>query len=168
MTLEEKEIHVDIYAFRGSNSVAIEVKYRTKPLKNKIDNEDYNLKNQGAYPQSRYGFINDISRLEKTVKYYKNSHGIAIFLTNDETYWKVPKNKSKTTDENFRIDENRTINGNLSWEKAPAAGTIKKREKPIFLEFKYKLKWKNYSHIANELNGKFRYLLIDVHNTKGE
>ncbi|GAI41752.1 unnamed protein product [marine sediment metagenome] len=103
--MNEKETYFDIFAFKDSKIVRIEVKYKTKNLDTKMADEKFSLKNQGAQDQGRHDFIKDISRLEKALGIYHDSTGFAIFLTNDESYWKKPTRDVDTADKDFRIHE---------------------------------------------------------------
>jgi hypothetical protein len=88
--LNKKEIYFDIFAFNDNKTVAIEVKYKAKNLDATVNGEKFSLKNQGAQDQGRYDFLKDISRLEKALKINHECTVFAIFLTNDESYWKKP------------------------------------------------------------------------------
>ena len=164
--LNEKEIYFDIFAFKDSKIVVIEVKYKTKNLDTAITSEDFSLKNQGAQDHGRYDFIKDISRLEKALETYRDSTGFAIFLTNDKSYWKMPTREINTADKDFRIHEGKTIEGRLSWKEDTSEGTMSGREEPIILKDEYVLNWKDYSDLEKQ-NGKFRYSLIGVKHGNG-
>lgn len=164
--LNEDEIYFDIFAFKDDETVAIEVKYKTKDLDAVVTSEKFSLKNQGAQNQGRYDFIKDISRLEKAIEKHSESIGFAIFLTNDESYWKKPRHDVNAADRDFRIHEGKTIEGKLSWKEGTSKGTMSGRAEPIILKDKYILNWKDYSHLEKQ-NGKFRYLLIRVKHDNG-
>lgn len=159
-------IYLDIFAFKDNKKVAIEVKYKTKNLEIEINNEEFKLKNQGAQDQGRYDFIKDISRLEEASEKYHGGVGFAIFLTNDENYWKTSPNDETAADKDFRIPEGKTIKGELNWKDGTSEGTMSGREEPITLKGEYDLKWEDYSN-SKEQNGQFRYLLIEVKNGNG-
>ena len=162
-----EELYLDAFIFKNSKICALELKYKTKNLDVTISNEKYHLKNQGAQDIARYDFCKDIKRLEKVLKKHPNSIGFAIFLTNDDLYWKIPRN-SNTADKNFRIHNGRTLQGTLKWKEETSPGTTKGRENPIKLAGKYEIRWRYYLNLNKEneqKNGKFRYLLIEVkHN----
>ena len=109
-----EDLHLDIFIFRDGEVCALELKYKTKRLKVTISNEDYDLKDQGAQDLGRYDFCKDIEKLEKVLEKYPGGTGFAIFLTNDDLYWRMPPNPN-TADEDFRIHEGRTIKGTLKW-----------------------------------------------------
>jgi hypothetical protein len=115
---KKEEVYFDILVFNKRKRIAIEVKYKTKEFTytDRKKNEKFHLKNQGAQNLARYDFINDVSRLEKYVKGNPDKFGIAIFLTNDKSYWEEPKHKN-TKDKNFRIHDGRILQGRLGWSK---------------------------------------------------
>lgn len=156
-----KEVYFDIFAFKDNKIVAVEVKYKTKNLDTTVNSEKFNLKNQGAQNQGRYDFIKDISRIEKALETYRDSTGFAIFLTNDESYWKLPTGDVNTADKDFRIHESKTIKDILSWKEGTSKGTMSGRKESIKLKSAYLLNWEDYSNLE-EQNGTFRYLLIEV------
>lgn len=62
----------------------------------------------------------------------------------------------------FHIYDDRNITGELKWASETSLGTRKKREDPIRLKSTYNCNWKSYSHVSNEKNGIFEYLLLEV------
>jgi len=164
--LNSKKKYLDIFAFNHNKKVPIEVKYKTKNFETTVKKEKFNLKNQRARDLGRYDFIKDISRLEEASEKYHGGVGFAIFLTNDENYWKTSKNDETAADKDFRIPEGKTINGKLCWKEGTSKGTMRGREEPITLNGKYDLEWKNYSNLEGK-NGQFRYLLIEVKHGNG-
>ncbi len=161
VVLNNEEIYFDIFTFNDNKTVAIEVKYKTRNLDTAVNSEKFDLKNQGAQDQGRYDFIKDISRLEKALETYHDGTGFAIFLTNDESYWKTPTRGVNTADKAFRIHEGVTIQGTLSWKEGTSGGTMSGRSESIILKGGYMLNWNNYSDVEKQ-NGKFRYLLVKI------
>ena len=166
--LNKEGIYFDIFVFKDSKIVTIEVKYKTMNLNIALTSEEFSLKNQDARDQGRYDFIKDISRLEKALELetYLGSTGFAIFLTNDNSYWKMPTREINTVDKDFRIHEGKTIEGKLSWREDTSDGTKSGRKESIILKDKYILNWKDYSDLEKQ-NSKFRYLLIEVKHGNG-
>ena len=159
--LNSEKIYFDIFAFNDSKTVAIEVKYKTNNLEyTTVNNEKFNLKNQDAQDHGRFDFIKDISRLEKALEYC-DGVGFAIFLTNDESYWKRPTRDVNAQDKDFRIHEGVPIRGTLSWKKGTPKGTKSGRSDSLILKGKYTLNWNDYSDVEKQ-NGKFRYLLVKI------
>ena len=153
--------YIDVWISVRNVIFAIELKYKTRSLKVRIENEKYELKNQSAQDVGRYDFLNDLQRLERLNKAHRNFIGYAILLTNDSSYWKKPK-KSDTVDADFRIHDGRIIKGRLAWGVKASDGTKKNREQPIFLEGRYYLKWQRYSHPSSDSYGEFRSLIVKI------
>lgn len=133
----------------------LELKYKTKFLTTQINNEQFELKNQGAQDIGRYDFLKDISRLETWCDQGRIKIGYAIILTNDHSYWTPPTRD--TVDKEFRI-HNRSISGKLSWGDEASAGTMKSRERPIALRSKHSIEWNDSPHPD------FKYLLLKITN----
>ena len=160
--INNKKIYIDIFVNFGIQSIAIELKYKTRALQVKHNEEKYSLKNQSAQDIGRYDFIKDVERIEQFVHSQKDVYGYAILLTNDSAYWKVPRD-NRVIDTDFRLHPRRTIHGTLSWKSGASAGTMKNREGPIRINGSYQTKWENYSKpIYNNCYGEFRYLMIEV------
>jgi hypothetical protein len=138
----------------GTETVGVELKYKTKKLTETISGELFELKQQAAQNLGRYDFLKDVSRLECWCKENKLDIGYAILLTNDSSYWKEPRGTNKSV--NFSLHA-RTINGELAWSGNPAPNGIKGRDKPIVLKSTYILNW--FDIPARE---GFRYLLVKV------
>lgn len=162
ITLNDKEIYIDVFIHKGNNIVAIETKYKTKNINITVSNEEFNLKNHSAPNNNRYDFIKDISRIEECLKKYLNGYAFAIFLTNDSSYWEISRG-TDTQDKDFRIHEGRIIKGKLSWKEGASKKT---RSEPIILKGKFKLTWKDYSDVKKR-NGNFRYLLVKIAHGSG-
>lgn len=158
--LNAHEIYLDLLAFNDTYNIAVELKYKTKKIGHILKDEEFNLKDQGAHDQARYDFIKDISRLEKARTHY-NYIGFAIFLTNDQSYWKNTMRKKDPFDKEFRIHEGNTIKGKLCWQEETSEGTMSGRDEAIILESEYNLNWEDYFDL-NGLNGKSRFLLIEI------
>ncbi len=128
--------------------IAIELKFPTQNLEAERDNEHFALRAQGAQDTRRYDFLKDIERLEQVVKKKKAKIGFAVLLTNDPSFWKLPKKGWETTnDANFRIHEGQRVKGELGWAEQASSGTMKGREGPIRLKGSYHLHWRNYSSL---------------------
>ena len=126
-----------------------------------INNEYFDLKQQGAKDQGSYDFLKDIQRIERSILSNNNYRGFAIMLSNDAKYW-LPSSRGDILDREFRLLPGREIEGKLSWAAHASKGSIEKRESPIVLSNKYKIDWIHYSKILNA--HEFKYLLIDVKN----
>ena len=141
----------------------IELKYKTRRVDVSYNGEEFHLLNQSAQDGGRYDFIKDVVRLEQFVDTHPGTIGYAIFLTNDDSYWKEKK-RLDTTDIMFRIHENRVLEGNLRWSEATGAGTMKGRENPLPLRGSHSIRWIDYSNFDGVGPRKFRYVLLEVTN----
>lgn len=140
----------------------IELKYCTRELKTNIHGEAFDLRDQRAQDTRRYDFLKDIQRLEKACSEWADCRtGLAIFLTNDPTYWQGSKNTG-TLDAAFRLHEGRTIEGSLRWAVETSPGTMRNRECPVTLQGVYEMKWRHFSRPYTDKYGEFRYLALHV------
>lgn len=135
-------------------NIGVELKYKTKAASTYVKDELFELKDQRAQDVGRYDFLKDVQRLENWCIENKIDFGYAIMLTNDSSYWSIPKN-SNTVDKKFRL-HSRKITGKLAWGKEASAGTMKNREKPIILLNEYELDWNDV------YNSGFKYLFLQV------
>jgi len=156
----KSRIYADVWISNSSSIAAIELKYKTRRLSVKVANETFDLLNQSAQDIGRYDFIKDIQRLEQITSGKKDIKGYAILLTNDSSYWSEPR--GMTVDANFRINEGRTLSGELCWGDKASDGTMRGREKPILLKGVYNVIWNDYSELTGSTYNKFRYLLIEI------
>lgn len=155
----DKRIYADIVYIRGNQTTVVELKYKPRQLTHSIDLEKYVLKNQGAQDLGRYDFLLDIQRLE-SLKEKFNHNGYAIFITNDQNYWNVPRRKN-TVDAEFRLHNGRILTGRLAWKSHASPGTTKNREPPIVLNQKHQINWKKYSNLKKR-NTQFNYVILKI------
>lgn len=156
-------MHLDMLVKIGEMGFPIELKYKTLITQMEVDGEYYNLKNHGAQDLGRYDYLIDVERIEllkNTISTFEK--GYAIMLSNDPSYWVVPRSSKETVCDSYRIHEGCKKSGTLSWIGNPGAGTIKNRERSINLAGDYMLQWKEYSKLSSARNGTFRYLLLEV------
>lgn len=154
-----KSMYLDLWLVRLG--IAIELKYRTRKLNLVHNNESFDLRDHRAADIGRYDFIKDVERLESLSKYPSAQAGMAIFLTNDPSYWNEPT-RSGTVDSDFHLYEGRQLCGNMAWSEQASKGTKVGREEPIRLHRSYDVRWRDYSDISGlpRQFGRFRYLLI--------
>ena len=154
-------IHIDIWASRPGAACAIELKYKTRVLTARINQEAFHLKDQAAQDLARYDLMKDIWRLEQLASPAQDTTGLAVFLSNDNAYWKrsdIPT----SADAAFRIHEAREVGGSLQWGVRASQGTTKGREEAIDLRATYRLSWNDYSRVASSSYDTFRYLALSV------
>ena len=159
--VKNRTIHVDIYISHQNETMAVELKYKTRALSIDIGSEKYRLKSQSAQDTGRYDFLKDIYRLEQVGKQYDDFAGVAVLLTNDSAYWTKPTHY-ETYDASFRLHDGRVVGGRLAWSDKASDGTKRGREQPIELAGKYLLRWTDYSQPSTGSHGKFRSLIVRV------
>lgn len=131
---------VDLAIRTQNNVVPIELKYKTREagVHDTRFNERFRIARQGDYNHGTYGFIKDISNLEALSQEY-NTHGYAVFLTNDPNYWQ--KREGAVYDP-FRIYDGRVLEGEFDWVEDRSW----KQGDPIHLDNRYELNWLDYSY----------------------
>lgn len=150
---------VDIMIWKPER-VVVELKYKTTHFKKDNDGHPLQLKNHSARDIGRYDFIKDITRVERVVSTGKAERGFAIFLTNDNGYWRP--GRIGTADEMFHMSDGRMMkNGTFEWSPNTGDGTKRGREKNLTLIRDYVFGWKDYADFRVG-NGLFRYLIVDV------
>lgn len=154
--------YTDIW-IKDENSIAIELKYKPKPVSIEFDNEFFKLKEHGAQDLGRYDFLKDVQRIEEIILKYPNVTGYAIILTNDHLYWDLPV-KENSVDSDFKIHEGKIIHGSLSWSSLAGNGTTKNRTDSIIINGDYESNWSDYSIFDIPAFGKFRILCFEIGN----
>lgn len=152
--------YLDIWLTTADGLTAIELKYVTRRLTVTVANEPFELNQHAAQPLRRYDFIKDIARLERVVAAVPAASAVAIFLTNEDAYWKEAR-VGEQIDLPFRIHEGRTLSGPMLWSDSAGGGTIDGRQSPLMLHGSYPLRWRDYTMVA-ERAGRFRYLLVGI------
>lgn len=154
---------MDIWLIHQDKIVAIELKYKTRKLSLRVGDEQFNLLDQSAQDLGRYDYIKDIQRLEDLTEGRPGAIGYAILLTNDTSYWSVPRD-NQSIDAAFRLHENRTLQGRLAWGARAGVGTTRGRETAFELHSNYLLRWNDYSRVSEATYGTFRCLTVKVGN----
>ena len=154
--------YLDILLHFGDVPVAIELKYKTRKMDFSYGNEDFHLLDQSAQDTGRYDFIKDVCRLERFVTANPDALGIAVFLSNDPSYWTAGK-RDDTVDGQFRIHESNILKGTFRWGELASAGTRRGRDIELELSNEYPLIWQDYSVVNDSKSGQFKYLLLDIH-----
>lgn len=170
---KKKRFESDIIVkFENGTYIAIELKYKTAEA---IVN-DVHLIQQAGQPGTKYDYLWDIRRIEllkdkneeneKSYEYYiKDSRcvgGYAIFLTNDSSYWGVPK--ENTSAYHFSLCDGRIPSEELQWNVAgeELKDWMKSRE-PFKLSGSYKMKWEVFKEYEHKGNTKlFKYLITTI------
>jgi len=199
----EIEIHrapIDIVVMIDSFQIPIEIKYKTLAISNEkarnlaspfeIENEYFDLANQGASDLGRFNFRKDILRVEKFIEDPTNNArlGYCLLITNDKDYWNKPKSKSLA--HNFSLHGKSIFGFDPGWKYPPNMQDkyvnienqwVDKKDKTkkhwtckgdLFLDLTlkrdYTIKWDDYSKIQQgsnkekPINSEFKYLLVKV------
>lgn len=137
---ETEKPSIDIVVRRGEEYIPIELKYKLKAISGRISRfgekspkEVAIVTNQAAQNLGRYAFWKDVKRIELVKKHYRSVNaGLAVFLTNDESYL---KSRAGTNYYAFSMNEGRQVSGVLDWKERndnyPA----------IPLDGEYEVKW---------------------------
>ena len=158
--LEGERGHVDIWLRGSGTETVLELKYWTREAHLFVSGEDYELRQQGAQPPSRYDLWKDVARIERLIEHGWATGGYVAALTNEQSYWN--EGGVGAIDGTFRTHEGNEVLGALAWGPGASAGTMKNREQPIELSGRYVTRWEHYSQPAEGPGGEFRYLLLDV------
>lgn len=158
---EAERVYLDIWVSSPSGNMALELKYVTRKLTVRVQEEPFDLLDQSAQDSRRYDFLKDVMRLEHIVEARPRTKGYAVFLTNDPSFW-TPYDRTDTTDAAFRIHQGRFATGTLAWSAHASAGTIKGREAPLALRQEYMMQWRDYASPSLDAHGQFRFLLLEV------
>lgn len=146
--------------------IPIELKYRTNKLCYNFDDCLYDLSNQSAEDVTRYGYLKDISRLEKYSEIEeKFLVGYAIMLTNQCNVWKENYYNIENTFKNFLINDNTLVLSGIKKWSDNTSNSIKHSYPPFELKNSYQIKWLNYSDFKCK-NGNFRIVITEIKKAK--
>lgn len=149
---------IDILVQTKGKKIPIELKYLPKTTKVgegiiSSTDECFHLRNSTGVSWGRFGFLGDVSRVERIVTLCEDiDEGYAIILTNDKAYEKDPQ-VGKTC-------EGLGLTGTIGGKFYERINNKSDKETSGRLEIKktYHAVWENYG----EYNLGFRYLLIKV------
>lgn len=157
-----RSMYIDILVIIDNHWIPIELKYKTKGCIKVVDNECFYLKNQGAKDISCYLYLKDIQRIETIKDNVENyNKGYAIFLTNELSYTRSPRNKNVYY-EQFSLAENTIKTGILDWHENTSSGTKKGIENSISLKNSYNIKWHEFSKLDDTNSGTFKILVNEI------
>ena len=101
--------------------------------------------------------------MERFVRANPGSVGYAIFLTNEEFYWKRPRRANpNANDAEFRIYEGCILRNTIGWKEKAAAGTKGKHASPLILIGSHSMQWADYSEIEGKGASVFRYAVVEI------
>lgn len=153
-----QNLYIDIVVEKDGEFLPIELKYKTMPINaevyrfgEKLEKVEI-LKNHGARDLGAYDFWRDVSRIECLIKRFNNvKNGIALFVTNDQGYWTLPKKGTNPNYANFSMKD-----GVHNQKKAWQGNTAMSAARPSFnVNKEYELVWKDYDL-------PFRYCLLQI------
>ena len=154
------ELYIDIVVKKDKEYCLIELKYKTKEIASqKIDrfgeslgNETI-LKNQSAQNYGKYNFWKDVRRIELVTEKFKNvKGGLAIFLTNDQSYLNGKENSACS---NFSMND-----GVCHKEAKDWTDTKNHPNHPDFeVDKKYTTKWEPQDTHTNSV---FYYCILEI------
>ena len=153
-----QNLYIDIVVEKDGEFLPIELKYKTMPINaevyrfgEKLEKLEI-LKNHGARDLGAYDFWRDVSRIECLIKKFSNvKSGIALFVTNDQGYWTLPKMGTNPNYANFSMKD-----GAHSREKTWQGNTAMSAARPSFnVNKEYELVWKDHDL-------PFRYCLLQI------
>lgn len=154
--------YYDIVVQEGEQYFVIELKYKTKKDEITYKGNKYFLKNQAAQDLGRFDYLKDISRIEQWSQLNPNrklSGGVAILLTNDQSYW--DRSGVGCNYEEFALKEGLRIRaGKKNWKPGTtSASTGENRINGLTLTKDYDIIWEDY---CNGGKYKFRYLIEEI------
>ena len=164
---KSQNLYIDIVVEKDGEFLPIELKYKTVPLNNDISclGETVKglnlLKNHGARDLGAYDFWRDVNRIECLVKHFENvKNGIALFLTNDQGYWTLPKDGTNPNYAKFSMLPTEMCGVDKSWQ----GNTAMSVSRPSFkLEKGYPVKWfPEVDDKAIHSTENFRYCLLKI------
>lgn len=157
---------IDILYYQNDDIIAVELKYKTALLeKRNHHGENFLLKDHAAIDIGRFDVLKDISRVESFIQSGFATKGYVLFITNCSSYWENASYAgSQNTDDNeFRLKQDRIINGSLKWPSQAKITTYgKERIGGLTINGKYLVKWEPYSNFEGLRNGEFKYLLFEI------
>lgn len=157
----KNELRLDILVSKNGEYLPVELKYKTKCVQRKLrrfdellEKEVEVIKNQGAKDWGMYNFWKDVRRIELVRKRFPNvKNGLAVFLTNDQSYLNTPKKTSN----NYAF---RMVDGlnpaEKHWHNPQSASA--KTHPDFEVEKEYEIQWK--AKTIDNVN--FNYCIVTV------
>lgn len=154
--VEPRSTYVDLVCRDGREVSFVEFKYVTRSWSGTDGHTDepFNLRSHEALDLARLAFIHDVTRLEGWTARQVCSSGFAVLLTNDDRLWNHPARGRVTRDQDFRLQEGRTLTGQLRWGTPEAPFEANNRD----LRGSYVASWQEYSERDARSGGSFRWL----------
>jgi len=169
VSVRGRRIHVDLIASSGKDTLAIELKYKTRPLTVDGGTESFALTDHPS-DIARCSFLKDVERLEAFVNGDGERAGYAILLTNNASLWTASLD-SGCIDHDFHVHDGRVVRGELKWKPNAAAGSTRGYKDGVTLSREHNLGWRDYSVVETERTIRnrprkvriaFRYLAVAI------
>ncbi len=158
--LPGRSIYTDIWMTLDGWHYAVELKYKTRGAVVEVAGERFDLANHGAQDIGKHDFWKDVQRVEEVCAARPCTQGAAVFLTNDQTYWRE-SGREGTCAEAFHMHEGRVATGQLSWAEHTGAGTKRNREDGVALCSSYRVCWHDFGiGLGGPLP--FKYALVEI------
>jgi hypothetical protein len=148
--------------------VAIELKLKTALCSMDVNGEIFNLKDHSAPNLGRFDFVDDARRVRYLVDHGPHKFGFSVLLTNSQYYW--ANNAENTMSASFDLTNGRAfqVGQILNWNGNPGSNSVSKKRlapfAPIAVHFNETTLWNEYSERKGIVNGKFKFLVLDVNN----
>lgn len=153
----KNEMKVDIVVEKGGEFIPIELKYKTKSIPDlqiprfneKIKDAEI-IKDQSAQNLAKYDFWKDVRRIELLEKRFKAvTGGLAIFLTNDPSYQREPKENAMSYTHSIEGGDHGPVRNALSDERIQ-----------FRLRQNYTIEWS--ADLDKDNPNQFEYILLQV------
>jgi len=138
------------------HQLAIEFKHLTIGWSGSIGGEHFQHGKPMSENLGRRGIVEDIERIEDMVRNGDATAGAVVVLTNNDTYWKKPRNQYCGSI-NYRVHEEAILKGELIWHPRNKNPT----KRPITLNYSYTASWSDFSNPAGG-PGPFKSLVFET------
>ena len=157
----EKGIHFDLIIKTKHDTILVEFKYLTALYEETVNDFNLQVKSHMAMDIRRYDCWKDISRIELFTKdkATKVDYGYFVLITNVPGFWKA--STRETFDLEFHLNEGAHAKGLKSWKQGASEGTVRGREKPIYVLNDYYFGYKDF-YDSKKKNGLFKSLIVPI------
>ena len=143
----DANMYIDIVVEKGKKFAAVELKYATTLIDQKLSvfggQKKFDIiKDKSAQDLVRYDYWYDVCRIEAFTRFRNFVGGVAIMVNNDRNYWTAPSPAAIPDYAAFSMREGTTIGlGTLNWKNNTASQG--KATRPAFqLDNAYTCHWK--------------------------
>ena len=158
----DSELRLDIVVRKDGEYCPVELKYKTQKVERTITRFDEELKdkvvvmkNQGAQDLGMYDFWKDVRRVELVRNRFERvKGGLAVFVTNDESY--VKGSRKESNNYLLNMSANKAHSKLKHWAKPES--TCAKTHPNFEVEKEYSVEW----HTRQVEEGDFYYCIITI------